>query len=83
MRPIDCHAGPGTTEPGCGACITCLHRVLQGVEAERDAAQAERDAAQAELAQLRQRLERERQETAALVAMLEAALDPRPSGETA
>ena len=26
--PYDCHGGPGTTEPACGACITCLHRVI-------------------------------------------------------
>lgn len=67
-RAYDCHAGPGTTEPGCGACITCLHRVLQGVEAERD--QAKEDARL--LRQRVEQLERERQETAALVAALEA-----------
>ncbi len=24
----DCHGGPGTTEPSCGACVTCLQREL-------------------------------------------------------
>ena len=55
-RAYDCHARPGTTEPGCGACITCLHRVLEGVEAERDKAQAERDKAREGAHLLRQRV---------------------------
>jgi len=25
---LDCHAGPGTTSPACGACVSCLHRDL-------------------------------------------------------
>jgi hypothetical protein len=25
----DCHGGLGTTEPACGACVTCLHRVIE------------------------------------------------------
>lgn len=25
----DCRGGPGTTKPACGACITCLHRVIE------------------------------------------------------
>ena len=29
MNLYDCHGGPGTTEPECGACITCLHRVIE------------------------------------------------------
>lgn len=29
----DCKGGPGTTDPACGACITCLHRVIE----EKDA----------------------------------------------
>lgn len=24
----DCHGGPGTTQDACGACVTCLHRVI-------------------------------------------------------
>lgn len=32
----DCHAGPGTTTPACGACVSCLHRTLTWVEAEKD-----------------------------------------------
>lgn len=31
-NPYDCHGGPGTTEPACGACITCLHRVIDDRE---------------------------------------------------
>lgn len=33
MNLFDCHGGPGTTEPACGACVTCLHRVIE----EKDA----------------------------------------------
>ena len=33
---FDCHAGPGTTEPACGGCVTCLLRDLEAAEAERD-----------------------------------------------
>ena len=29
----DCHGGPGTTEPACGACVTCLHRVIEANDA--------------------------------------------------
>lgn len=28
---FDCHAGPGTTEPACGCCTTCLQRELDAV----------------------------------------------------
>lgn len=35
--PYDCHGGPGTTEPACGACITCLHRVIERLTAAGDA----------------------------------------------
>jgi len=28
----DCRGGPGTTNPACGACITCLHRVIEAQE---------------------------------------------------
>ena len=28
----DCRGGPGTTTPACGACITCLHRVIEAQE---------------------------------------------------
>ena len=31
--PYDCKGGPGTTEPSCGACITCLLLVIE----EKDA----------------------------------------------
>ncbi len=37
---FDCKGGPGTTSPACGGCATCLHRVIEGVEAERDALRA-------------------------------------------
>lgn len=36
----DCHGGPGTTADACGACVTCLHRVIEGLERERDAVKA-------------------------------------------
>ena len=39
----DCHGGPGTTEPACGACVTCLHRVIEDNDRELAAAQKERD----------------------------------------
>lgn len=29
---LDCRGGPGTTKPACGACITCLHRVIEAQE---------------------------------------------------
>lgn len=29
MNFYDCHRGPGTTKPACGACVTCLHRVIE------------------------------------------------------
>lgn len=32
-RWVDCHAGPGTTEPACGACTTCLTRELDAAHA--------------------------------------------------
>lgn len=35
-RRFDCHAGPGTTEPACGACTTCLDRELEGLRAESE-----------------------------------------------
>lgn len=47
----DCKGGPGTTAPECGGCATCLHRVIVGVEAERDALRAQ-------LLSERERLER-------------------------
>lgn len=28
----DCHGGPGTTEPPCGACVACLTRDLAATE---------------------------------------------------
>lgn len=34
--PYDCHGGPGTTEPACGACITCLNRVIERLTAAGD-----------------------------------------------
>lgn len=34
MNFFDCHGGPGTTEPACGACVTCLHRVIESKDAE-------------------------------------------------
>lgn len=37
---FDCHAGPGTTEPACGACVTCLLRDIEAAHAERDEARA-------------------------------------------
>lgn len=33
-RRYDCHAGPGTTEPACGACISCLTNVIATQETE-------------------------------------------------
>lgn len=33
MNYYDCKGGPGTTEPACGACVTCMHRVIE----EKDA----------------------------------------------
>ena len=36
----DCRGGPGTTAPACGGCVTCLHRVIEATERERDEAQA-------------------------------------------
>lgn len=38
-RYLDCHAGPGTTEPACEACLACLHRL---VEADASAAASAR-----------------------------------------
>lgn len=35
--PYDCHGGPGTTEPACGACITCLNRVIERLTVAGDA----------------------------------------------
>ena len=35
-RRTDCHAGPGTTEPACGRCCTCLNRRVEALEEERD-----------------------------------------------
>jgi len=29
IAAYDCHGGPGTTQEPCGACITCLHRVIE------------------------------------------------------
>lgn len=37
---LDCHAGPGTTKPACGACITCVDRLRAAAEAARDEARA-------------------------------------------
>lgn len=31
---FDCKGGPGTTEPACGACVTCLHRVIESKDSE-------------------------------------------------
>lgn len=42
---FDCKGGPGTTTPACGGCATCLHRVIAGAEAERDALRAQVNAA--------------------------------------
>ena len=33
MNFYDCKGGPGTTEPACGACVTCLHRVIEAKDA--------------------------------------------------
>lgn len=30
----DCHGGPGSTEPACGACISCLHRIIENKDAQ-------------------------------------------------
>jgi hypothetical protein len=30
----DCHSGPGTTEPACGACTTCLSREIERLKSE-------------------------------------------------
>jgi hypothetical protein len=35
-RRTDCHAGPGTTEPECGGCVSCLTRKLAAAEAEAE-----------------------------------------------
>jgi hypothetical protein len=32
----DCHAGPGTTLPACGGCVTCLLREIASLTAERN-----------------------------------------------
>lgn len=34
---IDCHAGPGTATPACGACVSCLLRVIETLEREKAA----------------------------------------------
>jgi len=31
---FDCHGGPGTTTPGCGACVSCCLRRAEAAEAE-------------------------------------------------
>lgn len=31
---FDCHGGPGTTTPACGACTTCLLRRIEELEAQ-------------------------------------------------
>jgi hypothetical protein len=36
-RRYDCHGGPGTIEPACGGCVSCLLRALEQVTHERDA----------------------------------------------
>lgn len=46
-RRYDCHGGPGTTEPACGACATCLTR-------ERDAAIARAERVEAVVTSIRQ-----------------------------
>jgi len=33
--PLDCHGGPGTTDPACGGCITCLNRIIENDDQER------------------------------------------------
>ncbi|HNB04301.1 MAG TPA: hypothetical protein PKV97_00085 [Thauera aminoaromatica] len=42
---FDCHRGPGTTEPGCGGCVSCLLRIEEGMAAKVVRAEKERDAA--------------------------------------
>ena len=34
---IDCHAGPGTATPACGACVSCLLHVIESLEREKAA----------------------------------------------
>lgn len=47
----DCHGGPGTTEPACGACVSCLLRVEENILKEAAAAKQERDALRGQLAE--------------------------------
>ena len=37
-RLLDCHAGPGTTEPACDACTACLTRELEALRAALEGA---------------------------------------------
>ena len=37
----DCMRGPGTTEPACGVCVTCLHHELGNAQSAAQLAQAE------------------------------------------
>lgn len=34
IDPYNCHGGPGSTEPACGACISCLHRIIENKDAQ-------------------------------------------------
>lgn len=52
-RRYDCHGGPGTTEPACGACVSCLMRAIEPLEKDVKFMSGERDKAQAESAVLR------------------------------
>jgi hypothetical protein len=36
---FDCHAGPGTTLPACGACVTCLLREVDTLQDDLEASQ--------------------------------------------
>lgn len=40
-RRYDCHGGPGTTEPACRACVTCLLRNLEAANDRATKAEAE------------------------------------------
>lgn len=38
-RRFDCHGGPGTTNPACGGCTTCLLNKVSALEKQRDMAE--------------------------------------------
>lgn len=76
---FDCHAGPGTTEPACGGCVSCLTRALAEAERKRDRLVVRLDEAlleRAERGAKRDTALKERDEALARIAALEGALEP-------